>query len=31
MFAYESLTMHVWKITPVRAAVEGTRINLGEA
>ena len=29
MFVYESLTMHIWKIIPVRAGVEGAGVNLG--
>ena len=29
MFVYESLTVNIWKITPVRAGVEGADVNLG--
>ena len=29
MFAYESLTVYIWKIPLVRAGVEGAGVNLG--
>ena len=29
MFVYTSLTMHIWKITPIRTGVEGPIVNLG--
>ena len=29
MFVYESLTMNIWKIKPIKAGVEGTGVNLG--
>ena len=28
MFAFESLTVNIWKITPIRADVEGAGFNL---
>ena len=27
MFVYESLTVNIWKITPVRAGVEGADVS----
>ena len=28
-FVYDSLTVNIWKITPIRADVEGAGVNLG--
>ena len=29
MFVYESLTVNIWKITPITADIEGVGVNLG--